>query len=76
MQDGSLRVVRSTRVVWSVPDLYIGRAKQAGWTDGAVALAEAEADGWQIYNVDVEDFHTYVAEGQIPHDIMPIWSAH
>ncbi len=39
---------RGTRIVWSEANAHLYRAKQAGWTDGSVALAEAEVDGKPI----------------------------
>lgn len=55
MADGSMCEARGTRIVWSEANAHLYRAKQAGWTDDYVALAEAEVDGWQTYNFEVEE---------------------
>ncbi len=65
------------RIVWSEANahLYGGKARQAGWTEGSMALAEAEADGRQTYNFEVENFHTYGGKDQTPNNIRWKWSA-
>lgn len=35
---------------------------------GNVALQPVAQDGWQTYNFEVEDFHTYVAGGLRVHN--------
>ena len=42
MEDGTVRAVRQTRFCWPEANAHLYRAKQAGWTDGSVALAEVE----------------------------------
>ncbi|QQM33128.1 hypothetical protein JET14_22010 (plasmid) [Martelella lutilitoris] len=44
------------------------RARTYGVSSGNAALAPVEQDAWQSYNFEVEDLHTYVAEGVRVHN--------
>ncbi len=76
LSDGSVREAIGRRIVWSQENahLYGGRTKVSGLSSGSVAFAEFEVEGWQTYNFEVEDFHTYIAEGVLVHNLSFSWA--
>ena len=68
LEDGSLEQVTGKIIVYSqeTADLYEQAEAQMA-THGALALAPA-IPGWQTYNFEVEDLHTYIAGGVRVHN--------
>lgn len=76
LADGSIQEVTGRRIVWSeeIAHLYGGRAKVGGASSGSLAFDEIEVDGWQTYNFEVADFHTYIADDVRVHNISASWA--
>ncbi|ACP22419.1 hypothetical protein NGR_b09660 (plasmid) [Sinorhizobium fredii NGR234] len=72
---GALTEVAVERIVYSAEtvDLF-ARAVVAGMSAGGAALQPVEVDGWQTYNFEVEDVHTYVAGGVRVHNTSYGWA--
>lgn len=67
---GKLIEVSAERIVYSAETAdQFERAQVYGAATGGAALQPFELDGWQTYNFEVEDLHTYVADGIRVHNI-------
>jgi hypothetical protein len=53
---------------------YFERATAVAASTGSSALQSVFIDGWQTYNFEVEDLHTYVAGGVRVHNISAAWA--
>ena len=75
-EDGSIIEVIATRIKWSADTAHLfgGQTYQSAGTHGALAISEVEVQGWQTYNFEVEDLHTYVADGVRVHNISAPWA--
>jgi Ca2+-binding RTX toxin-like protein len=75
LASGELTVVTAERIVYSVETAHLfERARAAGMSAGGAALQPFELDGWQTYNFEVEDLHSYVAGGVRVHNISEPWA--
>ncbi|MQB11572.1 hypothetical protein DXT96_17155 [Agrobacterium sp. ICMP 6402] len=75
LASGELVEVSAERIVYSVEtaDLF-EKAKVQGAVAGATAFQPVVVEGWQTYNFEVEDLHTYVAGGVRVHNISADWA--
>lgn len=70
LASGILTEVLAERIVYSSETASLfERGEVYGIVAGNAALAPAGIDGWQTYNFEVEDLHTYVAGGVRVHNI-------
>ena len=70
LASGELTEVSAERIVYSQKTAHLfERAVSYGAAAGNAALAPVELNGWQTYNFEVEDLHTYVAGGVRVHNI-------
>ncbi len=66
---GALAKVKAERIVYSEETAHLfEQAQNVGVLFGNSALAPVYEDGWQTYNFEVEDFHTYIAQGVRVHN--------
>ncbi|NKC14789.1 MAG: hypothetical protein GKR94_22160 [Gammaproteobacteria bacterium] len=70
LASGVLVQVTAERIVYSAKTAHLfERAEQAqAVVSGNLALKPQTVGGWQAYNFEVEDFHTYIAEGVRVHN--------
>ena len=69
LASGALTEVTAERILYSAETAHMfERATSVGMVAGNAALQPAEIDAWQTYNIEVEDLHTYVAEGVRVHN--------
>lgn len=69
LASGELTEVTAERIVYSAETAHLFEQAQAvGMVAGNAALKHAAVDGWQTYNFEVEDLHTYVAGGVRVHN--------
>ncbi|MGO6738894.1 hypothetical protein ACCS71_26580 [Rhizobium ruizarguesonis] len=70
LESGQLTEVTAERIVYSVETSHLfERAIVTGMSADSAALQPVEIEGWQTYNFEVEDLHTYVAGGVRVHNI-------
>ena len=69
LASGELAEVSAERVVYSAETSHLfEQAHSYGMIAGNAALQPVGMDAWQTYNFEVEDLHTYVAEGVRVHN--------
>lgn len=69
LASGEVTEVEAERIVWSAETAHMfERAHTAPATFGNLALKPQPIEGWQTYNFEVEDFHTYIAGGVRVHN--------
>lgn len=70
LASGELAEVSAERIIYSTETAGLfERAEVYGAAVGGAALQPSELDGWQTYNFEVEDLHTYIAGGIRVHNI-------
>ena len=70
LASGELAAATAERIVYSDETAHLfERAAIVGMSAGGTALQPEEVEGWQTYNFEVEDLHTYVAGGIRVHNI-------
>ena len=75
LASGELAEVTAERIVHSAETAHLfERAVAQGAVAGNAAAQPVELDAWATYNFEVEDLHTYVAEGARPGErAAPLW---
>lgn len=75
LASGELAEVTAERIVYSAETAHLfERAVAQGAVAGNAAAQPVELDAWATYNFEVEDLHTYVAEGARPGErAAPLW---
>jgi len=69
LASGELTEVNAERIVYSDATAHLfERAEVRGVLIGNTALKPVAVEGWQTYNFEVEDLHTYVAGGVRVHN--------
>ena len=69
LASGELAEVTADRILFSAETAHLfERATSVSVIAGNAALKPVEIDAWQTYNIEVEDLHTYVAEGLRVHN--------
>ncbi|WP_260696710.1 beta strand repeat-containing protein [Rhizobium laguerreae] len=70
LASGVVTEIRAERIVYSAETAQLfEQAQILGISAGGVALQPIELDGWQTYNFEVEDLHTYIAGGVRVHNM-------
>ncbi|MGM4912785.1 hypothetical protein [Rhizobium sp. 768_B6_N1_8] len=70
LASGALAEVAAERIVYSTEAAQMfEQAQILGISAGGAALQPVELDGWQTYNFEVEELHTYVAGGVKVHNV-------
>ncbi|MGO8083770.1 hypothetical protein [Rhizobium leguminosarum] len=73
LESGQLTEVTAERIVYSVETSHLfERSVVTGMSAGSAALQPVEIEGWQTYNFEVEDLHTYVAGGVRVHNVSDV----
>ena len=69
LASGALAQVTAERIIFSAGTAHLfERAMGQGAVAGNAAVNPVALDAWQTYNIEVEDLHTYVAEGVRVHN--------
>jgi hypothetical protein len=69
LASGAVVQVTAERIVYSAETAHLFEQAQAeAAVAGSLALAPQMLDGWQTYNIEVEELHTYVAGGVRVHN--------
>ena len=69
LASGTLTEVGAERIAFSADTAHLfERGVAEGLSVGNAALKPVEVDGWQTYNIEVEDLHTYIAGGVRVHN--------
>ncbi|MBY3314680.1 hypothetical protein [Rhizobium laguerreae] len=70
LASGELATVTAERIVYSTESAHLfERATMVEMSAGSAARRPEKADGWQTYNFEVEDLHTYIADGVRVHNM-------
>ena len=76
LASGELAEVAATRIVYSAATAHLFEQAQSHIAlSGNTALKPQMLEGWQTYNFEVEDLHTYVACGVRVHNVSLFTSA-
>ena len=74
LASGALAEVTAERIVYSAETAHLfERAVAHVAAAGNAALQSVELEAWATYNFEVEDLHTYVAEGVRVHNQSGLW---